>query len=179
MMETTKSIIDYLPQIIGLIGTISGTILGWLLSYMTGNLGKVKISVDSFQGMTSNKGQYAYIIKLFLYNASAKPRYIRNIKILFCDKKGKKLIESYPIEGQRNFHNIPHTKGDDCLISLNGHTPNNVTFAALVDEEECKLLVNTKKIYLIYEFKTNKTKKIKINNKFCISSVQASGWDSF
>jgi ABC-type transporter Mla maintaining outer membrane lipid asymmetry ATPase subunit MlaF len=54
-----------ISQVIGLIGTILGVVIGWILSYISDNKGKIIISTQ-YSDNKSNSNEYAYNLKMFV-----------------------------------------------------------------------------------------------------------------
>ena len=97
---------DYGSQILGLIGTILGTFIGWLLHFISDNIALTHITIDSFEEQKNEKNEYACIFKMFVFNDSRKQQCIRNLRLIFVDKKRKILFESRPSEGRCTFQTI-------------------------------------------------------------------------
>lgn len=79
----TCAIPDYTPQIIGIVGTLLGTFLGWLLKYLQDTLGETKLIIESFVDYKDESQHYAYNLKLFICNNALNPKYIRDFKVTF------------------------------------------------------------------------------------------------
>ena len=88
------------PEIIGVIGTLLGTVLGWLLSNLSlrGKLNIYPTWRDEFQhndnlgGMANSKSReeaklYMYHFTLDLYNSSGEPQIMRKIEVAFFHDK--------------------------------------------------------------------------------------------
>lgn len=174
--------IDYIPQIIGVIGTILGTILGWLLHHLSENTGKINIGVDNFENVLSKQNEFAYILKLFVYNSAMKSQCMRNVKISFCDNKRHELIKSIPNIGECSFNTIRgknEKKENDIIITLGGYIPDTIILSDLLEGTIYDELKKVNKIYLIYEDKKSKIKKKLIHKDFCLCKVNYSNWEYF
>lgn len=166
---------DYMPQIIGIMGTILGTILGWVLHLISDNIGRTYIFVDRFSELRSYQNEYACIVKLFIYNASYKQQCIRNMRLSFRNCSGKVLLECIPCEGECSF-DIVRTKNDDKkninMVSVSGSAQKEIFLSKLIDGEGYGKLLSAKKIFLLYEDKKNHKKRKLIKSNFCLNSVE-------
>lgn len=179
-MLTIQNYPDYMPQLIGVLGTLMGTILGWLLHLLSNNLGKIHISLDEYRDQKSNKNEYAYIAKIFIYNTSPKQQCIRNIRFLFARYRCKILFKSVPSEGKCSFETVSTKREDKVgMISINSYDQNEFIFSDLIDEVRYEKLAEVRKIYLVYEDKKNNTKKKLIKSDFKIDSVEKNKSESF
>lgn len=92
--------VNVLAEIIGVIGTLLGTVLGWLLSNLSrrGKLNIYSIWRDEFQhndnlgGMSHSKNKdeakhYMYHFTIDLYNSSGDPQIMRKIEVAFFRDK--------------------------------------------------------------------------------------------
>ncbi len=180
IMLTAQNSPDYTPQLIGVLGTLMGTILGWLLHLLSDNLGKMHISFDEYRNQKSNNNEYAYIAKMFIYNASHKQQCLRNIRFSFARYRCKILFESVPGEGKCSFETV-RTKRENkaSMISINSYAQGEFIFSDLIDGANYEKLSKVRKIYLVYEDKKNNTKKKLIRSGFKIASVEKSKSESF
>lgn len=172
---------DYGPQVLGIIGTILGTVIGWLLHFISDNIAKTYINIESFNEQKSEKNEYACIFKLFVYNDSRKQQCIRNLRLSFTDNKGKILFESWLSEGRCIFQTVRSYNENKVpfMISVNSYEQSEHFFSDLISEGEFVKLLETKKVYLLYEDRKNKTKKIKIVSKFNLDNVPKSEYARF
>lgn len=167
---------DYGPQILGIIGTILGTVIGWLLHFISDNVAKTYINIENFDEEKSEKNEYACILKLFVFNDSRKQQCIRNVRLLFTDKKRKTLVESYLNEGKCTFQTIKSRNEDEdpIMISVNSFAQSEYFFSVLINEGKFDKLLDAKKVYLLYEDRKNNTRKIKTVSKFNLENVPKS-----
>lgn len=169
-----------MEAIISVIGTLAGTILGWLLNYISQS-GKLNIYISSFvDSFQYNKSgymvksssidqteTYSYKLKLDLYNSSGATKIMRNLSVVFNDGK-KDLYKSIPKDDstKRNFGPI---KIYDSI------TPVNIPAKSIMQlclhngadnsDGELDLIWNTKKVYLTYIDEKNRLKRIKIKSE--------------
>ena len=178
---TTQNISDYMPQIIGVFGTILGTILGWILHIISDNIEKTYILVDYFTDKKSTHNEYAYIVQIYIYNASHKQQCIRNARLSFQNCYGKNLIKSIPSEGTCNFNKIRSNTNNKrkSMMTINSYAQNEYILSGLIDGEEYDRLPKVRKIYLHYEDKKNHTKKKLVKPNFKITNVENITWDRF
>lgn len=179
IMLTAQNSLDYAPQLIGVLGTLMGTILGWLLHLLSNNSGKIHISLDDYRDQKSNN-EYAYIAKIFIYNASHKQQCLRNIRFSFTRYSWKILFESVPAEGKCSFETV-RTKRENKvgMISINSDAQCEFIFSCLIDGASYDKLSKVRKVYLVYEDKKNNTKKKLIKADFKIASVEKSKSERF
>lgn len=180
IMLTEQNILDYMPQIISLFGTILGTILGWFLHWLSNNVGKAKIFVNDFKDQKSNQNEYACIFKLFINNTSYKEQCIRNARLLFIKYDKDNLFEIELSEGRCDFESIKAQKNKSReMISINSCSQGEYTLSALIDGEKYTKLSEARKISLVYEDSKNHTKKKTIKSGFVLDTVEKSQWKSF
>lgn len=166
---------DYTSQYIGLAGTLIGTFLGWLLSYITNNRGYLDISIDDKMFCKSDKNQIAYLIKLFVYNKSQKPKHMRNIKIQFY-KKRRLLLEETPRNKDSNYNFIGiSSKQYIDIVFMNQFETKSIVLCNILENENYQKVLQSNRILLSYRNEKNKTKKIKIHKNFSAESVQIYG----
>lgn len=171
LSQTTSSPPDYTPQYIGLAGTLIGTLLGWFLSYITNNGGKLDISIDNKMFRKSEKNQFGYLIKLFVYNKSSKPKHIRNLKIKFY-KKRMLLLEETPRSKDSNFDFVDILSKEKIEFAfMNQFEAKSIMLCNIVGDESYIKILNADKILLFYENEKGKTKKIRIQRKFSIENI--------
>ena len=86
--------------VLGIVGTLAGTVLGWVLNSLS-QKGKLKVFVKkweevyqkpdklgSFEKCNSNEAEYYnYNLSLDIYNSSRETRIMRNIQVVFMDRK--------------------------------------------------------------------------------------------
>lgn len=163
--------------IIGVAGTLLGTILGWFLNVLS-NKGKLRfylkswsecfLQSDSYGGQkqTTNIAEAEHHrcnVTIEIYNSSRFSKAIRDIKIVYC--QGKRLlysttpddkstpkpsmtIPSYEKVGVRNFLGNTMVTVEFVLHLPKGHTDN------------WSFLKHTNKIYLQYKNERGKTKRV-------------------
>lgn len=85
----------------GIIGTLLGTILGWLLNQLSSK-GKLKIFPAKWEDelyylyagckrtaeAVEQIQYYSYQCELDIYNSSSEPRIMRDVHVIFTNKKG-------------------------------------------------------------------------------------------
>ena len=119
-----------MDAIIGVIGTILGTILGWFLNSLS-TKGKLKIYVslweDNFEyndvgsmAPSESKEQtecYRYNLTLDVYNSSSETKILRNIKIEFGD--GKDILHTSIPKDDATMRGNGHVAFYDRIVPLN------------------------------------------------------------
>lgn len=168
--ELISKVFNYIPQIIGVLGTLLGTILGWLLKYLQENLGKTEIVVNECLEYVDEAEKYAYCIKLFICNHSLKPKYLKNLRVEYCDKKFS--VKSEPKYGDEEspFSNIPSRKKLGS-INLKYNIPEQLVLCDLFSIKDFKDRWNYNKVFLVYETEKGRTKKILLKKNHSISNV--------
>lgn len=167
-----------LSLFIGPIGTLLGTILGWLLHYITNNIGKTNISVDEYVLFKDSTNDFAYNIKLFLCNNSLKPKYIKNLKIKFYNKR-KFILESQPKYNKNiNFRNLK-SKNKIPFILLKYYQPQYIVLCDLIQNTNYDKLSSATKAILYYSNYKNRTKKKVLIKHFSIDKVSSYQYQIF
>lgn len=162
---------NYIPQIIGIFGTLLGTTVGWLLKYLQDNVGKIVFSVNSFNDYKDQSNHYAYAINIFICNHCIKPKYITNIKVNFF-KNTKLLFSSCPkYANEKNpFMSILTNKRINTL-NLDFNVPKHICICDLIDEDGLLRIKNANKIVFVYENEKGQKKKINIKKNFSFGNV--------
>lgn len=173
-------ITEMLIAIVGVLGTLAGTFLGWLLNNLS-RRGKVNIYVTSFKdefkhnemgcmvpsSSIEQTQSYTYRLILDLYNSSGETKILRNLTIVFNDGKND-LFKSVPKDdstrrasGFVNFYDTicPINISPKSIIQLNLHN------GAWVDGGGLDFIWKTKKIYLTYIDEKNKLRKVDIKSE--------------
>jgi len=166
-----KTILDYIPEIIVLIGTLLGTVLGWLLHYISSNFGKLDVNIEEYLDKKSRNNEYAYNLRLFIYNHSIKPNYIKDINIEYYKEK-KVILKSYPREQKQEtgFRNILDKKKPEVIL-IRSFEPIIVNLCDIIHEENYSKLYETTKIVFSYKDKKQKKMEINLNEYFSINRV--------
>ena len=164
-----------MEAIIGVIGTLLGTVLGWVLNNLS-NSGKINVYVSSWtdrlRGADSygvvrqclNKEDveyYSYQVELDIYNSSGNTKIMRNIRIVFTDGYNELYIsipddESTKREISQNIRFFRY----DPVAPLN-IPPKTVYSVCLHNGMDGNLdyLWKTKKIFLYYTDEKGRQKK--------------------
>lgn len=168
-------------SMIGVVGTILGTVLGWFLNSIS-NRGKIKIYVsawdEQFQargdsgGFTVSKsiGEVAYYscrFALDIYNSSGEPKIMRNIRIIYNDGKND-LMEHVPNDdGTKVLSSgvIRYNKVIPLTIPSKSVLQIPLCDSILKPSHEIHMMWNTMKIYLSYTDERNREKRILLTSK--------------
>lgn len=180
--------------ILGVLGTLGGTVLGWVLNNLS-KRGKLNIFLSSWKDSfefnnemgemisSTSKEQteyYAYNFSLDLYNSCGEPKIMRNIKILFNEDK-KTLFESIPKDDATKRISHPMVFYDDVsavnipakmVVKLNLH--NGFWKDNKKVDDTFGLLWKVNTIYLQYTDENNKKKKVVLKREeykdlFCVN----------
>ena len=165
------------PEIIGVIGTLLGTVLGWLLSNLSqrGKLNIYSMWRDEFQhndnlgGMVNSQSKeeaklYMYHFTLNLYNSSGEPQIMRKIEITFFHDK-EELFRETPEDDSTGRSSGPLRFYDEVLpITIPGKTVFTVKLhGGLLDSDKrFSRIWKTNKIMLTYRDRSNKEKNVLI-----------------
>ena len=101
---------DIIIALVGVGGTIGGTIVGAILSWLgtlIANRGKINIYINSYKGNflhmgdpkiyenenSFNSKSYNYDLSLDMYNSSNSNKILRDIKVCFCNSKRTMLVD--------------------------------------------------------------------------------------
>ncbi len=173
--EETKTFLcelkNYIPQIIGIFGTLLGTTVGWFLKYLQDNVGKIIFSVNSFTDFKDQSEHYAYASNLFICNHCIKPKYITNIKVQFFNNN-KLLFESSPkYANEKNPFMSILTNETINTLNLNFNVPEHICICDLIEKNNLIKLKNANKLVFVYENEKGRKKKIKIKNNFSLDAV--------
>lgn len=166
-----------MDAVIGVIGTILGTILGWVLNSISSR-GKLEIFISSWNEefkyndmgvMIPSKSKeqteyYHYNLTLDLYNSSGETKIMRNIEVVFSDRKSI-VYKSIPKDDDTKRCSGPLTFYDD-VVPLN-IPPKTITQLRLHDGswhsgDGLEFIWNTQTIYLTYFDEKGKEKKVNI-----------------
>ena len=173
--------IELVAAAIGVIGTLLGTVLGWVLSNIS-KRGKLHFYVskwsDSFQQNDNYGGMkdstnieeteyYSYQLSLDIYNSSTEPRIMRDIRIVFNNRK-KDIEFSIPEDDKTK-----RTHGGmwfyDCLepLTIPAKSVLQLELHNGKSKKENKGLYiwETKKIFLKYRNNKNRQKKVLLNKE--------------
>lgn len=185
---------DFIIAIIGILGTLLGTVLGWILNNFS-NKGKLNIYVSSWNDrfQTNQMGvmvetcskdeieSFHYEVAFDIYNSSGNPKIMRNIKIVFND--GVKDIighldyDEYINTETKNIYNkvgplnIPPKAVEKLKLHGNAWARDDETNK---QKQSFNFIWNTKKIYLVYTNEKNKVKRKLIkstNYNTCVNST--------
>lgn len=150
------------PALIGVGGTLLGTLLGWMLQFMKPN--KLIFSVDNIT-LFQDK-EYADIYKghfyVYLYNKSPKRKSIRDLKLILICNDG--TIKKYDIQEAKEMYNDYQMVPDDYedyhhaikLIEIDPYSSiNKYCFI-----EEFDLPTEFKKAYIQYSNEKFRLKRI-------------------
>ncbi len=163
----------YIPQIIGIFGTLLGTTVGWLLKYLQDNVGKTTFSVKSFENYKDKNDQYAYVITLFICNHSLKPKYITNIEIKFLENKRELFCSSPRIANKSDPFMSISKNSKISTVNLNFNIPEHICICDLICKNELRKIQNANKIVFTYEDAKGRKKKFHVKKDFSITKVEA------
>lgn len=173
---------DMQIAIIGILGTLGGTLLGWFLNVLS-QRGKLNVFIISWKDDFSynNIGcmvpsyniekttNYTYKLSMDLYNNSDKTRIMRNIRICFLNDK-KILYNSIPKDDPTKKVNSNISFWSYENISSINIPPKTVLRMYLhdsfiKDKGDLDFIWNSNSIFLIYTNEKNKEKRVLIKKE--------------
>lgn len=169
---------EYFAAIIGVLGTLAGTILGWILNSLS-NKGRLKIFVSSWEDKFMHQDScgymapsssidetefYTYEFSLDVYNSSSESRIMRDVIVSFND--GKKDIEQSTPKDDSTKHGGnplwfyraigPITIPPKTVVNIKLHNGSNRQNGGL------DYIWKTKKVFIKYRNERNKQKRVLI-----------------
>lgn len=172
---------EILTAIIGVVSTLLGTILGWLLNNFS-NRGKLRIYTTSWEDKFSARNHigesqpctskekveyYSFIASFDLYNSSGETKIMRNVQIVFSD--GKNAIWQGIPEDQDTQRYVAHAYWYDKVEPVN-IPPKTVIKLNLRDglyknDGSLDCIWKAKKVILQYQNEKNRRKRILIKKE--------------
>lgn len=171
---------EILTAVIGVGGTLFGTVLGWILNGFS-QRGKLKIFVSSWKDQFEHNEQgymvvsndkeqaelYQFDVVLDIYNSSRETKIMRNIEVVFSNKRNvlKKFV---PDDGATRYVNggLTHYK----KVAPINIPPQSVIQVKLCDglwrkEGNMDFIWDTNKIYLTYLNSKGKKKRVLLHTE--------------
>ena len=171
LQATPSQPADYTPQFIGIIGTLLGVFLGWLLSYFTNNKGKIKIFMDNAVFSKSEHRQFAYIIQLSIYNNSLKQRSIRETEIHFIENQ-QTVYKEIPRQKEDNSKFVGISLQEEvCIANLKPFEYKTINICGIIEGDNYNRVSRANKVMLYYQNEKKRRHCVKIENKFSLKSV--------
>ena len=167
-------------SIIGVCGTLAGTVLGWFLA--RSKKGKLKIKFSKLyeeQAEDINDGtsmpikSYRTNIDLKLYNSGDKPTIARDFEVSFRNNDGKEILRKgiYDDTKTKVFSYGTHYEFID-VVNVSGLSGRDLKALIIVSHDNVDLIKNAKSLYLIYKNDKFKEKQIKICEKDFGNDIQ-------
>ncbi len=166
-----------MEAIIGVVGTILGTILGWFLNSIS-QKGKLQFYIKQWEDKfecneigtivecsTIDEAEwYSYSFNVDIYNSSSETKIMRDIFVVFSD--GKNIIRKQVPQDGSSKRYAAHCYHYDKLNLIN-IPPKTVINVEMLDSEydkenSIRNYLSTQKIYIQYTDEKNNTKKIYI-----------------
>lgn len=166
--------------VIGVIGTVIGTVVGWILNSFS-NRGKLHIYLkkwtDSFQYVKAGvmitstcieeTTFYSYDLSVDIYNSSAEPRIMRDVRIVFNDRKND-VETSFPNDEQtkRVVYGSYFYEGLEALtIPAKSVINLKLRDGKNKDNTASLYIWKAKKVFFVYRDYKNKQHRILIKNE--------------
>jgi hypothetical protein len=168
---------QYSAEIIGIAGTLLGTILGWVLGKL--NFGKLNIYVHSwvdeflyndnhgFMCPSSSVKQteyYGYSFSLEIYNSSEKTKIMRNIEVMFMEENKICFINTPNDSASRTGEMISVYKEIE-PVNIPARTVIKVDLSNGFHNNELSFIWNVNRVILKYVDEHNRTKKLLIKKE--------------
>jgi hypothetical protein len=162
-------------QVIAIIGTLLGTILGWALNSIS-RLGWLKQYVgweDKYESFEESEDgvvclpekatYYTYHLTLDIYNCSSIPKIMRNISIQFY-KDNKLIYKEVPDDENTEFYSCAsyHYKKTK-PININPKSVMQVKLRSCIDDKD--IFCNFDSIWFVYSNDKNKLKRKLVHSK--------------
>lgn len=177
-----------MEAMVGIIGTILGTVLGWFLNSIS-NRGKIKLFVSSWENEFWRRNDYGEMAKtpapekiewyscsfaLDIYNSSGEPKIMRNIQIAYNNGKSD-VIKHIPQDEDSR-------RNSSGLILYDDITPLTIPAKSIFqihlrdglwhESTEFPSLWNVERIYLLYTDENNKEKRVLLTSKSIKQSLK-------
>lgn len=162
--------------IIGVCGTLFGTILGWLLNNLS-NRGKLVLSVVEQEAEfykpsygtlmkcnISDAFHFVYQLKIDIYNTSTKTKFMREIKFCFIDAAGKILKSISPVDKDLKM-NGKATEVQSINIAANSSISKTLyceKYKSDKNNDNFSFIFDTENIFITYINEKGKNKRILI-----------------
>lgn len=169
--------VDIQIAVLGIVGTLSGTVLGWLLNSLS-QKGKINVFVKKCEETymkTERTGglvecnfeeaeYYQYNLSVDVYNSSRETRIMRDICIAFMDKK-ELCFTSIPQDDstERSGHHRVYYE-DISVVNIPAKSVAAIDLHGGLNSgnDEWKHLSNSNRIMIMYSDEKNKRKKVEI-----------------
>ena len=167
--------------ILGIIGTLLGTVLGWLLNSLS-QKGKVKVYIKKWEEIFEKQDEmggfvkagykeakyYHYNVSLDIYNSSRETKIMRDIHVVFRNRK-KRLFSSVPKDDATRRATASIVYFDD--ISVVNIPAKSVLAIDLhgglnSSDDEWSHLLNSNKVALVYTNDKNTMKTVEVCERY-------------
>ena len=159
--------------LIGVGGTLLGTILGWFLNSLSGH-GKLNVFVTSWEEtfqynnsgyMTPSSSReqtehYWYELKLDLYNSSSGMKIMRDIKIEFLNGKNVSVVQIPYDDATKRFNQHFYTHFDVEAINISPKSVIQYKLCNGYHKEELDNIWKSDKVVLSFVDEKNKKKRV-------------------
>ncbi len=166
--EESNVLVNYFPQFIGIMGTLLGTFLGWLLKFLQDTIGKTEVIIEHFENFQDASKLYAFYIDLFVCNYSVKRTYIKDLELVFYNNN--KELKKTVLKTERGDMNYLDIQNEEIvkILKLENNMPQNIVLCNIIDSGAIK---DANKIILHYK-NGKKKKRILIKKHFSIDNVE-------
>lgn len=165
--------------ILGIIGTIGGTILGWFLNNLS-QKGKLNIFISSWKDEFESRGEmgcmvksssieqterYLYRLSMDLYNSSGETKIMRNIEIVFAKNKCE-LKSIVPKDDATEVSSKFSIRYDDIEpINISPKSVKKIVVHNSFGKEDLNFIWETNNVFLRYINEKNKIKVVPIKKE--------------
>lgn len=174
-----KAICDNLGTIIGVIGSLLGTIIGWwlnnisrrgkLTAYVENGINGEFVTEGGLPATSLEKSQYFnYRFNIDIYNSSSDTKIMRDIKLSFCNNFKQRFSETpYDISRMISGMAAPIHKPVE-LFNIPPKTAIRAELYGYISKEHLSEIFDTTAVYLIYKNERNKHKRILVEKfEYC------------
>lgn len=172
--------IEIITTIIGVGGTIIGTILGWILNNVSRNgrlhffsqISGLSTRDDGYGGYMGCKNlkdadRYTCFIDLDVYNKNADYKTVKDLQVQFCYNR-KHGFSIKPLV-KKSKHDTKYETVD--IINIPPKQTLSLYLSVSFKKEDFNKLRKVKKVKLMYRNEKNRTKTVSISNHFLIAET--------
>lgn len=168
---------DTFNTLIGVAGTLCGTILGWALAKI--DFGRLHISIDDFKpyatyfGYNDRPSAYELTFTIKIFNASSRNQVIRDCYVVCFDGKRNQTYKDVPKDKDSAIQ-IGKALSEKYIGVQNISPQHGLDIHAGCQVQDIEQFMRSKKVYLFYKI-GNKKKRKKLVAKRDFSQISRGG----